>query len=956
MRPDYTGLKLALRKIISGDCLIDDPLRLHACGTDASFYRLVPRLVVKVSSEEQVSALLRLANKFHTPVTFRAAGTSLSGQAITDSVLVMLDGKAWRDYEILDAGDTIRLQPGIIGTQANSYLARYGRKIGPDPASIASCKIGGIAANNASGMCCGVAQNSYQTLKSMRLVLHDGSVLDTADNASRKAFTDTHSHIVEGLKSLREQTHNNPALVERIRHKYKIKNTTGYCLNALIDYSDPIDVLQHLLIGSEGTLGFISEITYETVPEYTDKASALIFFDNVTQACEAAMLLKDQPVDAVEIMDRAALRSIEHQPGAPDTVRGLPDTATALLIETRAVSAIDLLINIDQLEKVLRTTASLHEIDFTTRHVEYTALWNIRKGLFPSIGAARATRTTVVIEDIAFPMSSLADGTYALQALFATHGYHNAIIFGHALEGNLHFVITPDFSIDDEVRRYETFMDELCQTVVNQFGGSLKAEHGTGRNIAPFVELEWGKDAYRLMQQIKNLLDPHGLLNPGVILNNNKQIHIQNLKTLNSVDPLIDRCIECGFCEPICPSRNYTLTPRQRIVAIRERMRRQLAGENPRVTLPDFDWQTIDTCAADGLCASSCPLGIDTGEMVKLLRTQSTSQQGNRIAAWAARHIGTISKVVRSVLWLTHFLSQLFGTQNIERTSALFTRISAGKVPQWHRWMPRAPKRTTIKSPGAPTTTPTNPLQVVYFSSCVNRSMGTASCDRDSQDLPDAIHSILRKAGADVVIPESIENLCCGMPFASKGYEESADSSLRQLQEELCDISQQGKLPVLCDTGPCSARLLKLRERGIEVLDTVAFIDKYLLPRLKQVKRLDKVALHITCSARKMGLSETLERLAARCADQVIQAEEKGCCGFAGDKGFIVPMLNASALTNLEAQIPRDCTQGYSNSRSCEVGLSKHSGIPYRSIAHLIDECFDSAITDCRQPAARNRN
>ena len=288
----YGALQRDLSAFIAPERLITDPLRLLAWGSDASFYRLVPRLVVVVENESEVRRLLECCARLHTPVTFRAAGTSLSGQALSDSVLVML-GDGWRGVAIADDARTVTLQPGVIGGVANRRLAPLGRKIGPDPASIDTAMIGGIAANNASGMCCGTAQNSYHTLAGLRVVLADASVLDTRDAASRAAFAAEHPALAFGLAELGRATRDDEALAGRIRHKFRLKNTTGYSLNALIEFSDPVDILAHLMIGSEGTLGFISEITYFTVEEHPHKASALILFAAVfgVSACRAPGVL-----------------------------------------------------------------------------------------------------------------------------------------------------------------------------------------------------------------------------------------------------------------------------------------------------------------------------------------------------------------------------------------------------------------------------------------------------------------------------------------------------------------------------------------------------------------------------------------------------------------------------------------------------------------------------------------
>src|SRR6185369_8090401 len=525
----YRELQDELAAYLPSERLIVDPLRLLAWGTDASFYRLIPKLLVVVDDETELRRVLAACARLGTPVTGRAAGTSLSGQAVSDSVLVML-GDGWRGIEVAADGASLTLQPGVIGAAANRRLAPLGRKIGQDPASIDAAMIGGIAANNASGMCCGTAQNSYHTLAGVRVVLADGTVLDSRDAASRAEFARARPDLVEGLAELARRTREDAPLAARIRHKFRLKNTTGYSLNALVDFDDPIDVLAHLMIGSEGTLGFISEITYLTVEEHAHKASALILFDRLETACSAVTRLKQTPVAAVELLDRASLRSVQDKPGMPAGLRALPADGAALLVETRAATAAALAVKIEAIVGELESFALAAPLRFATDAAEAAALWNVRKGMFPAVGAMRPTGTTVIIEDVAFPIERLAEATLDLQQLLQKHGYREAIIFGHALEGNLHFVFTQDFGNAAEIERYRRFMDEMCAMVVRKYDGSLKAEHGTGRNVAPFVELEWGAQAVATMRRIKALFDPKGLLNPGVILNDDPLAHLKDLK------------------------------------------------------------------------------------------------------------------------------------------------------------------------------------------------------------------------------------------------------------------------------------------------------------------------------------------------------------------------------------------------------------------------------------------
>jgi len=927
-----------IKKQIPSEQIITDPLRTITFGADASFYRLIPKIVINVNNEQEVQLILREAGKLRLPVTFRAAGTSLSGQAITDSILVRL-GPGWNRYRVFDNAGKIQLQPGIIGGHANRILAEFDRKIGPDPASIDSAKIGGILANNASGMCCGVEQNSYRTLDTMRIILADGTIIDTGDDKSKAALERKHPELLAGLAGLRERVLNDNDLAERIRYKFKIKNTTGYSLNALIDFADPFDIMQHLLIGSEGTLGFIADVVYRTVIEHRHKASALIFYPNIQTVCEAVVILQNQPVAAAELIDRAGLASVTGKPGMPPFLGELGPAVTALLIETRAESAAELESQIKRITASLASLETVRPIEFTAIPEEFNQLWKIRKGLFPAVGAVRQTGTTVIIEDVAFPMEHLAQATLDLQALFAKHGYNEAIIFGHALAGNLHFVFTQDFSVQKEVVRYRDFMDEVVRMVVEKYDGSLKAEHGTGRNMAPFVEKEWGEAAFGLMKEIKALFDPHGLLNPGVILNSDLEAHIKNLKPLPATHELVDKCIECGFCEPICPSRNLSFTPRQRIVGRRE-ISRQMAASAPSGELNKlvkaYSYPGMDTCAADGLCSTLCPVGIDTGKMVKSLREEAHGQLADAVANSVADHFAGVTRSVSGLLNTVDAVHKLTGTPFMEKASQVARSGSGGHLPLWNREMPS----------GVPTLQPVavpdgkQPV-VVYFPSCASRAMGGPSRNETQRDpLPQQTLALLAKSGYGVILPENMNSLCCGQAFESKGFREQADRKAEELSQALLKVTNNGELPVLCDTSPCLMRMRNTLDKRLRLYEPVEFVLEFLQDRLVFARKKERIALHATCSTRKMGLDGKLRQLAQLCAEEVVVPEDIHCCGFAGDRGFNFPELNQSALRGLKEQV-YGCEAGYSTSKTCEIGLALHAEIPYRSILSLVDEVTD---------------
>jgi len=933
LQTEYKHLYKTLIEVIDKERLLTSPTETLALGTDASFYRLIPKLIIKAKNADEVSFILKECHKLHLPVTFRAAGTSLSGQAITDAVLVIA-GEHWKEVMVHENGDKITLQPGVVGSHANRALKSHQKKIGPDPASINSAMIGGIAANNASGMCCGTAQNSYKTIASLKVIFQDGTLLNTGDESSKKALQKTHHQLLENLTRLGQSVKDNKELADLISHKFKMKNTTGFSLNALIDFFDPFDIIEHLMIGSEGTLGFIAEITYHTVIDYPFKASSLMTFPDIEKACNAVSKLKSEPVAAVELIDRSSLRSMENADGIPSYLKGLSEGASSILVETSSDNKETLAKQIDQITKAIQDIPTEIPISFTDNPIEYAKLWKIRKGLYPSVGAMRQIGTTVIIEDITFPVPRLAEAILALKRLFKKHGYEEAVIFGHALEGNIHFVFNQDFNDEKELERYKLFMEELADMVTDDFKGSLKAEHGTGRNMAPFVEQEWGKTAYEVMKQIKAIFDPNNLLNPGVILNNDPLIHTKNLKPMPAANQIVDKCTECGFCEVACVSHDFTMSPRQRITVFREMERLKKTGETPHILASlqkDYDYNALQTCATDGLCSLSCPVNIDTGKFVKHLRESSNTANDKKLAAYLSPRMNSIQNAARMGLNVVDTFHNILGTKAMKTTAEIFRKVSGNKLPLWNPNFPKGAKK--IKDEPLNTE---NRNKVVYYPSCINQSMGVSKDYDGDISVIESVKNLMQKAGFEIIYPKNLTTHCCGMPFSSKGFTTEGKDRSNALEEALFEASEQGKYPILCDMSPCLYTMKDNMTSNMKLYEPIAFTMEYLVPKLQFEPIDETVSVYAVCSAKKLGLDEQMVTLARMCAKEVVQPVTT-CCGFAGDCGFTHPELNDHGLRTLKEQTPENVTNGYSTSRTCEIGLSYHGGISYKSIFNLVD-------------------
>ena len=870
-----------------------------------------------------VAEVMRACTRLGVPLTFRSGGTSLSGQALSDSVLV--DTRTgFTGIEVLDGGRRVRVQPGATVRAVNTRLARFGRKLGPDPASEVACTVGGVIANNSSGMQCGTELNSYHTVESMVVVLPSGTVLDSADPHAGRVLAEREPALHAGLLALRDRVRRDPASVATLERLFALKNTMGYGLNSFLDHDDPIDVLVHLMVGSEGTLGFVASAVFRTVEVLPHAATGLLVFDDLATASSAVPDVLATGVATAELLDAESLRVAQADPGCPSQIRRLDVRRhAALLVELQAATADELAGSRLAAEPGLAGLPLTSLAELTSDAAERASLWRTRKGLYSAVAAARPQGSNALLEDVAVPVDRLGEICRGLTGLFDTHAYEAPVIFGHARDGNLHFLLNERFDDPAMLRRYEDFTTDMIDLVLD-LGGTLKAEHGTGRIMAPFVERQYGAELTEVMRELKRLADPHGTLNPGSVLTDDPGIWLRDLKTAAPVEEEVDRCVECGFCEPVCPSRTLTLTPRQRIVVRREMEAARASGDTALLASleADYEYAGVETCAADGMCATACPVLINTGDLVKRLRGSSTTRAGEKAWEVAAGHWDGATRAASAALSTA---ARLPDPVPVGLSKAGRRVAGADQVPLYDPALTGGGDRRTVLRDDA--------AEAVLFTACVGTMFG-GSVDA-------ALRALCERAGVRLRTPEDLPSLCCGTPWRSKGHHAGFERMSALVTTSLDAATDHGRLPVVVDASSCTEGLAGVLD-GHRVIDATTFVVEHVLPRLTVSAPVPAVVVHPTCSSTAMGVTADLVALASACSTNVRVPDAWGCCAFAGDRGLLHPELTASATAPESREVAAmglpAGTAYVSGNRTCEIGMARATGATYRHVLEVLEE------------------
>ncbi len=904
-------------------------LERFALAVDASHYLKIPQAVARPTNATQVALAMALAVRCNWPLTFRGGGSSLSGQVMAEG-LCLDTRRHFRGIEVLNQGRKVRVQPGATIAQVNARLAHHHTKLGPDPASSIACTIGGLVANNSSGMTCGVTANTYKTLDSMIFALPSGTVINTADQDADEQLKSSEPGLYLTLLNLRDQLRR-PEVRADIERRYAIKNTMGYGMNSFIDFDEPVKILEHLMIGSEGTLGFVAEATFNTVPIHAKTATGLLIFNSLQAATDALPTLVYSGADVVELLDCRSILAVQDQASAVLPAGFQVDQQAALLVEYQGDTSEELEARTNKGAVHFGEFDLAMDPELTQDSGRRNQMWVMRNGLYTKVAGNRPVGTSPLLEDIAVPMPTLGGVCSDLQVLFDKHGYEGAVIFGHAKDGNIHFLVTEDFDGEKSMRRYENFTEDMVELILDK-QGTLKAEHGTGRIMAPFVHRQYGDELYEAMWSVKRACDPTEVLNPGAVLTEDPKLYLKNIKKTNPVRPLIDSCVECGYCEPVCPSQHLTTTPRQRIVIQRAIADAEARGdrEMARQLYEEEDYMVVQTCAVDGMCQTACPMKINTADLVRDLRAERRSKPVSGFWTAAAKVWGPFTGVASIGMSTVKVLP----TPLVRgATGAARKLLGTDVVPTVTSELPGGGRRRSPIHCDYP--------DAVFMPACVGTMFGTGH--ENKEGAAQALRELCERTGVKLRVPDDISSLCCGTVWKSKGMRPGERIMDERLTKSLRKATDNWRLPIVCDSVSCSEGIeIALSHMGVTeatVLDATEFAVSHIIDKLPELPKVKLAVLHPTCSSTRMGVNDALMTLAKLVADEARVPDGWRCCGFAGDRGLLHEELTATAtqdeahdVAQMHADLFLSCN------RTCELGLTRATGKVY---VHVLEEIND---------------
>ena len=859
-----------LRRLLDGEKVLADYPTLTAYAIDASIYRLEPQAVVLIENEADLIKVIEYARTNRVPLTARAGGSNLTGNAIGEGIILEFSRMS-RILELNREEKWVRVQPGKIYAELNRDLERHGLFFAPDPSSGDVCKIGGMVGNNSAGphtLKYGAVKDNVHEI---RAILSDGRALSVrpypVDHPDFEHLMDRH----ERLRELYALLKANKALIRR--HRIRVsKNSSGYNLFDMADRLDEgIFDLAKLFVGSEGTLGFMTEARLKLIDRPARTATALVYFDRLDEVGHAVNAFLPFRPSAMELMDSSSLNLIGR--GRFD----IPPAAAAMLLVEFDEEPIE-----EKIERVREATRAYR----LSRPVEAArsdeplglerqeALWKVRKAIYPTLYRYDAKKKPInFVDDVVVPAARLPELIAYLDSYFKERNIPVAI-YGHIGDGNAHINPLMDMNDPDDLRRMAAISKEIHSIVIHQFGGSLCGEHGDGRVRGEFLRDLYGEEVYSLFIKIKELFDPDHILNPGV------KLTAVPFTTHLDAERLSKPCATCGKCNTVCP-----------VYDVSQEESNGARGWFHILTAPDYSYEkaarVVEACVNCKSCYAVCPAGIDVSTYVLEKRAEHPNRLAGFIFALQAR-----PWLFESFLKLAGLTQPLWDRSLGRAALEYLTRPILKKLSPAARFsrkiiLPPLATRTLRRRFASLTEEKGAAGPVAYFHGCA------ANYFQDG--VGDAVIRLLQRQGSRPVLPRQ---RCSGTPIETYGHRDRVRDDARFNMDSLLRYET-----VVTGCASCTfmlkdyARLLtdeKERAQAADLAGRVKHITEYLvqsgLPFPASVADGPErtVAYHSSCHLRAAGVTKEPRELLRRIPGMrfVEMRDADRCAGGAGT--FIV--------------------------------------------------------------------
>jgi FAD/FMN-containing dehydrogenase/Fe-S oxidoreductase len=871
---------------------LDGSLRTDAASralwsTDASIYLRKPEGVVTARSEGDIKLALAAARKAGLSITPRGTGTSLAGQATAPGLA--LDVSEMRDALQIDLeGRRCVVEPGLVQGVLNSMVEPHGLVFGADTSTSDVATLGGMIGNNSAGMRSLVFGTTADQILSLRCILASGEVVNLRplprEEAERRAQgEDAEARLLRGALEIGAKYH------DEIESRFPdmVRRVSGYGLDALVD-PETVD-LTRLICGSEGTLAVVTsaEFRLQYLPEA--RALASFQFESLAAAARATVELLKEDASALELLDDVAIGRARSNPAYRDSARFVQGEPRAVLLVEWSGTREALDDRFEVLEDLAREVGA--EVVVPLRgNDEMAQTVKLRKSTLPLLlGTSEKEKPVAFVEDAAVPPERLEEFVRRFEEIVEKNGTW-ACFYGHASVGTLHVRPALDTSDPEGVARMRRIGEEVADLVV-ECGGSISGEHGDGLSRSEFLEKMYGTRIMEAFREIKDLFDPEGMMNPGVILDpkpmdtqlrigpGRKRLPIQtglSFENQGGFAKAIELCNGSGFCRKttggtMCPSYMVTLDEQDTTRARANMLRSVVEGTLPPEELTGERMKEVmDLCVGCKACKTECPSQVDVASMKTEVLYQTGKKHGFSSRQKAAGHM-------RTQLALAARLPKLYnaaaGTKLARQVASLFGIDSRRELPKvTHKTFSR---RFRDLPQG------TGPKEIALFNDTWN--------EYQRPEIGEGAVRLFAAAGARVHLPKVV---CCGRPMLSEGLIDEARENARRNLDLLAPLLEWG-IPLVGLEPSCILtmrddykKLLPDDERVEKLAAATRLFEEALLELDTELPLRDgePILLHGHCHQKALVGTGPTEKILGYAAD--VEVVDSGCCGMAGLFGY----------------------------------------------------------------------